>query len=476
MTTHIQAHQPAPIAEPPRAARARASDPTPRCAVIVAAGKGARLVAEHEDPKPLQPLAGVPLIRRVMVCAAKAGIEHFCVVVGYRAERMRERLPALVPPGCGLEVIENPRFEEPNGVSLLAAARTLHEPFALLMSDHIFSPVRLRRALEQHRRTGRNLLAVEARRSFSGDLEDATLVSVERGRVKAIGKGLADYDAIDTGMFVLDAEQLTAELEAAGPSPSISDGVRALAQAGELDALLLSEGTWQDVDTPQDRRAAEQLLYASLTKAEDGFMARHVNRRVSLFLSTRVWRWGVTPNMVTGFTLLLGLAAGLAFAQSGGLAWGLIGATLFQLQSILDGCDGELARLLHKESRAGFWFDVGADNLTHMAVFGGIALGQMADATPGPWAFLGWAAVAGVAASFCAMAPLLRPGHKSKGRANGMLDRMVRGLSRRDFTYLLFPLAIMGWLGVFLWVAAIGSWLFALTVLSLRTRQALTAK
>ena len=373
-------------------------------------------------------------------------------------------------------MIENPRFEEPNGVSLLAAARTLHEPFALLMSDHVFSPDRLRRALEQYQRTGRNLLAVEARGRFTGDLEDATLVSVEGGRVTAIGKGLARYDAVDTGMFVLDAERLTAALEAAGPSPSISDGVRALAEAGELDALELSEGTWQDVDTPQDRRAAEQLLYASLTKAEDGFMARHVNRRVSLMLSTRVWRLGVTPNMVTGFTLLLGLAAGLAFAQSGGLAWGLTGAALFQLQSILDGVDGELARLLHRESRAGFWFDVAADNLTHMAVFGGIAAGQIADGTPGPWAILGWAAVGGVAASFAIMAPLLRPGPGSKRRAGGKLDGMVRGLSRRDFTYLLFPLALLGWLGAFLWACAIGSWLFALTVLFLRTRQALTAQ
>ena len=76
MTTHTKAHQPATAAEP-RTARTRQAGRAVRCAVIVAAGKGTRLVGGHDDPKPLQPLVGVPLIRRVMVSAAKAGIERF---------------------------------------------------------------------------------------------------------------------------------------------------------------------------------------------------------------------------------------------------------------------------------------------------------------------------------------------------------------------------------------------------------------
>ena len=50
------------------------------------------------------------------------------------------------------------------------------------------------------------------------------------------------------------------------------------------------------------------------------------------------------------------------------------------------------------------------------------------------------------------------------------LKRLVETLSRRDFTYLLFPLAALGWLGGFLWVAAVGAWLFTLAVVILRFR------
>jgi CDP-L-myo-inositol myo-inositolphosphotransferase len=441
-------------------------------AVIVAAGKGRRLRDGEEPPKPLTKIVGVPLIARVMANAAKVGIRHFVVVIGYKAELMRKRLPFLVPGGCELELVENPRFEEPNGVSLLSATQKLQEPFVLLMSDHLFSPERLKLALDHFKKSTRCLLLVEKKEGFEGDIEDATLVNVKDRKVKAISKGLRAYDAVDTGMFVLQPEKVTSALSEAGEAPSISDAMRVLGDAGELDALDISVGYWQDVDTPEDFRAAEQKLYRSLIKTTDGPLVRLINRRVSLFLSTRLWRFGITPNMVTPLTLVLGLLAGASFARGGGPGWALLGATLFQFHSIIDGVDGELARLLHKESRFGFWFDISVDNITHMAVFGGIALGQMADSTPGPWGMLGLFAVLGVALSFILTAPLLDPEGKnlSLQREQGMLRKLIQRLGSRDFTYLLFPLAVLGWLGGFLWVATIGIWVYATTVIFLRAR------
>ncbi len=436
--------------------------------MIVAAGKGTRLEGGDDIPKPLQRVVRVPLIARVMRSAAQAGIRRFIVVIGFRADDMRRALPACVPADCELELIENPRFDDPNGVSLAAGVADLEEPFALLMADHLFTPDRLRAAREQYARTGRNLLVVESKATFDGDLDDATLVRIEGERITAINKHLDEYDAIDTGMFVLDAPAVRDALARAGEAPSISDGMRGLAEAGVFDAFEMATGHWQDVDTPEDIQAAERMLYAALRKPNDGFLATHVNRRISLALSTRIWRFGVTPNISTVLTLFIGLAAGWAFAQSSGVVWGLIGATLFQLQSILDGVDGELARLLHKESRLGFWLDVVCDNLTHMAVFGGIALGQIVDGPPGPWEVLGIMAVAGVAVSFLVTAPLInQPRRKGAGKP-GALEKIADGLARRDFTYLLFPLAALRWLGGFLWAAAIGTWVYAAIIWGLR--------
>jgi len=440
-------------------------------AVIVAAGLGSRLGADAL-PKPLQPLVGSPIIARVMASAAKAGISRFIIVIGYEAEVMRTRLPRLLPSGCSLTLVENPRFREPNGVSLLAGIEGLDEPFALLMSDHIFSPARLKKAIEKFEGSGVPSLVVEKKELFKGDLEDATFVEERGGFIRAIGKDLAEYEAIDTGMFVLCPKLLKKAAEKAGPSPGISDLMRSLCDKRKLKALYIEGGYWQDVDTPGDIIEAEKKLYASLVKPADGFMARHVNRRVSLFISTRIWRYGITPNMVTTFTLIMGLLAGLAFSRGNAPLWGLLGATLFQIHSIIDGVDGELARLLLKESSLGFWYDISADNITHMAIFAGIAMGQKAGGAPGPWNTLAVLAVLAVLISVIAVSPLLRPstGGTKKGTKDRGLAKVVDALTSRDFSYLLFPLAILDWLGGFLWIVIIGTWIYSILVILLRIR------
>ena len=65
----------------------------------------------------------------------------------------------------------------------------------------------------------------------------------------------------------------------------------------------------------------------------------------------------------------------------------LLGSILFWLHSVLDGCDGELARLKFAESRWGGLIDFWGDNLVHSAVFSAIAANLHAE-KPGRTPFL----------------------------------------------------------------------------------------
>jgi len=445
-------------------------------AVIVAAGRGSRLTHAEDVPKPLIPVVRVPLIARVLRAAHQSGIDHVYIVVGHRGDEIRAAVPALAPEGCRITFRDNPRYDEPNGVSLLAATSTFEGPFVLLMADHLFAHKRLRAACTRYDQTGCPLLVVQNLAAFDGNLDDATKVDIHDGRVRALGKKLPKYDAVDTGMFVLDAAETTEALRDAGPAPSISDGCMRLAVAGRLNAYDPGFGWWQDVDDQADLAQAHVKLLSSLAKSTDGFLARHVNRRLSLFLTRRLWRLGVTPNAVTLVCLLLGLAAGWAFAQGTGVGWGLLGAVLFQLHSIIDGTDGELARLLHKESRLGSWFDLISDNLTHAVVFAGIARGQAVDGVPGlfgvGWDVVGATAVLGVLAAFLVVAPLLTPGGAAREKRDGRLQGLVDGLARRDFTWALFPVILFRWQGYFLGVVAAGTWVYAIVALALRVQTA----
>jgi hypothetical protein len=128
------------------------------------------------------------------------------------------------------------------------------------------------------------------------------------------------------------------------------------------------------VTTPADVDDAEWRLLRRLVKDTDGFMARHVERPISLRIARRLASTGITPNQITLLSVGIGLCGALFFLSSYWL-WQTVGALLFLAHSILDGCDGELARLKFQESRFGGIIDYWGDNVVHIAVFACMAVG-----------------------------------------------------------------------------------------------------
>jgi len=228
--------------------------------LIIAAGRGSRLVSRGE-PKPLVTLGGTTLIERVIGTAARAGVRGFCVVTGYLAEKIEGALSASpLLEGLDLRFVHNPEWERENGLSVACAAGSVGERFVLLMSDHLFEERVLARLLAEPIAGDEVILAVDTR--ISGhptvDLEDVTRVRVESGAIRDIGKGLADYNAFDTGMF-LCTPALFAALEESfrRGDRSLSGGIRALAARGKARAFDVGDGLWIDVDDDAAYRRAE---------------------------------------------------------------------------------------------------------------------------------------------------------------------------------------------------------------------------
>lgn len=226
-------------------------------------------------------------------------------------------------------------------------------------------------------------------------------------------------------------------------------------------------------------------------KETDGFLARHFDRRLSGALSRRLLKTSVTPNQITVAVTLLGVVAGLCMAQPGYVAKGA-GAALFLLTSILDGCDGEVARAKKMTSRLGGWLDLAGDNVVHMAVFYGMGLGLFRDTGNPAYATLGKAAAVGtlVAAALAGYQTYRKTKTLSSPTAPAAESlftsvigdaRQLRGqpawkkrlvtisdaLARRDFVYGVFFLALIGRLEWFLWPCAIGVNVYAAVLLLL---------
>ena len=117
-----------------------------------------------------------------------------------------------------------------------------------------------------------------------------------------------------------------------------------------------------------DHDAALQVIWSAARKPMDGWVAQHINRPFSLFISRRLAATPITPNMVSIGVLAIGLAGAWSIAF-GGTGGALLGAVLFQLNSMLDGVDGELARAKWAESRLGAKVDWISDVIAVWSTF-----------------------------------------------------------------------------------------------------------
>jgi len=219
-------------------------------------------------------------------------------------------------------------------------------------------------------------------------------------------------------------------------------------------------------------------------KDTDGFFARHFDRKISGAISRQLLKTPVTPNQITVFVTLLGLGAGWLMAQPG-YAAKVAGSLVFLSTSILDGCDGEVARAKQMMSKLGGWLDLWGDNVVHVAVFYGLGIGLFRDSGNPVYETLGRTAVAGTLVSAgLASYQMWRKGRSSFTSVAGdsaaraapawrrRLILVSDALARRDFVYGVVVLAFIQRLEWFLWACAIGSIVYAcvLGVLCLCTR------
>lgn len=129
------------------------------------------------------------------------------------------------------------------------------------------------------------------------------------------------------------------------------------------------------VTDEKSRRKAEAAIFADLMRGDLGYVARHFNKPVSFFLTRHFFcHLPITPNQVTLGAALVGLF-GMVLIASGDYALMVWGFFLAHLQSILDGCDGELARVRFQQSAVGEWLDTIVDDGLNIILFTAIGMG-----------------------------------------------------------------------------------------------------
>lgn len=341
------------------------------------------------QPTALNRCGGVSLVKRALMVLSRNGVRRFVVVI---ADALVRRVSMTDPQVAALEItwVFNAERPEDDAYSLWRARPHLRGEFFVAPCDRVFTPAVIKALIAEPLdavtiAVGRAPIAAlpagEQAAALPADGHAIALVEsgARAGIVSAMGPAYGVRgDAWSTGIFVASRALFDAlDAEADGRTKSLAEAFADLAARGTIRAADIGDGWWHPARTAFERKRAQSMLVRSLRKSVDGIIARHINRRFSLAATSVLMHFPVRPNHVTTFSLLVSITAALtaAMATVASPGWLIVGAVLWQLASMLDGIDGELARLKFAESKFGEWFDTLTDDVGKFMFFLGSGYG-----------------------------------------------------------------------------------------------------
>jgi choline kinase len=242
--------------------------------LILAAGAGRRLRPYTDTlPKALVPVDGDRTVMDLTLANfAEVGLTDVAVVVGYRAEAVRDRQAALEAEyGVTLHLVHNEKAEEWNNAYSLWCARDLLGEGVILANGDTVHPVSVERALLDARGAGqRVLLALDTVKKLAD--EEMKVVWTAEAGVRRITKLMEPAEATGeyigvtliepaAGAELADALRTTFERD---PQLYYEDGYQELVDRGfRIDIQPIGEVDWVEIDNHEDLVRARAITAAA---------------------------------------------------------------------------------------------------------------------------------------------------------------------------------------------------------------------
>jgi mannose-1-phosphate guanylyltransferase / phosphomannomutase len=244
-------------------------------AVILAGGEGTRLrPLTSNQPKPMMPIANVPMMEHIVRLLASHGFDDIVVTVAFLANHIRNYF------GDGSDFGVRMRYateESPLGTagSVRNAMDELDDTF-LVISGDVLTDIDLSRIVKEHR--AREAYATIALKRVENPVEFGIVITRDDGMIERFLEkptwGQVFSDTINTGIYVLDPEifDLIPEGEVVDFS---GDVFPAALEAGKSLLGYIADGYWEDVGTLEAYRAAhDDILDGRVAVDIAGFEVR----------------------------------------------------------------------------------------------------------------------------------------------------------------------------------------------------------
>lgn len=238
-------------------------------AILLAAGQGKRFQGQLADlPKVLIEVGGEALLDRHLRAYEASGVGRATIVVGFAAERIRERVRTL-GRGGQVSFVENPRFSEGSLYSLYCARERLRSGQACLLmdADVLYAPEMLGRLVDAPEPC--SVL-------FDADfLDEEMKIGLRGGIAQALGKKLtaAGFDSLGRGpgFYRIGPEagpalaRILEEMVAAGQERlEYEDALNVLFRTHPFHPVPVGGLPWTEIDHAADLEKARTVIWPRL--------------------------------------------------------------------------------------------------------------------------------------------------------------------------------------------------------------------
>ena len=356
---------------------------------VILTGRRGEVPSGAKDVPP-RTILGLPMLERTILTASQAGVREF-ILIGEDADAGKAILSSLGDDKRFKEKDMRLEYVPLSGLTDLVCREGPRGRFWLMDGDLVFAPAVLEKAAQADPGEDRDLLVIHSLEAGEPG-ERPTIKTTDDGRtVAAFGGDAGGRSASYAGAGLCSGETLARLAEAFTKRGSVRLDTDVLAETfdpARTVAFDAGPDFCETVTSKASAKRAERYLIGTAGKPTDGFFSRNFNRYVSTFLTRHLLKINVSPTEISVVVLFVGLLSGWLEGR-GGYRNAVLGAFLFELASIIDGCDGENARLTFRSSKLGGTLDVTGDALTFVFFFMNLSIGLYRSTWNNLWLILG---------------------------------------------------------------------------------------
>lgn len=336
-----------------------------RCILFAPAG-----AAAPPSPEPA-PSFGLHLVERTVLAFRRAGVRDFLVTGNPAAAR---RVVTILEQGrC-----RDARVQAlPAGDSLVPILQR-EEACFVARTDSLYDRRLVARFVHEVREASATVVAVDFRGEALAAQDGAPRVAgfprADGEGLRVAGQGLMAPAGVLTGLALVNQSFARVLEDAPAEFRSLENALSLLARREPVATWAVAE-LWQSVRSgggarEQDLLLARRKVLAGAVGVSDGVVSRYLNRPLSRRITERLLGRDVKPWQISIASFAATVAAGLAFAVGHAATGGLMA----QFASVLDGVDGEIARIRYQDSAFAGVYDALLDRIGDAAVIGGMTL------------------------------------------------------------------------------------------------------